>query len=126
MDTIMTKIAYKLNTTNPNLPSDFIIDHFETDQDQIEGYLVAEKDVFQQLLLNNVTSLRKHEAIQTPSFGPSAAPLPMRPAHEAEPVDQELMNKKKKALEDELQKRQSEAEMFQQFLAWKKSQENNG
>lgn len=117
----MTKVAYKVNTTNPNLPNGFVIDHFETEQDQVEGYLVVDKDVFQRLLLNNVTTLRQHEMTQGIVGGPGTPLATLRPASEAQPIDQALMEQKKKAYEEELAKRQADAELFQQFLAWKKS-----
>lgn len=118
----MKNVAYKVNTTNPNIPNGFITDHFETDQDIVEGYLVVDQTTFQALIQNNVELLRKHEVnagVQDVTFG-----IPVhtrRPAEEAQPVSAEIMAERKKAIEQNL----SDAKLFQEFLSWKKSQQDS-
>jgi hypothetical protein len=119
MDTIMTKIAYKTNTTNPNLPNGFIIDHFETDQASVPGYTVVDVVTFQALLNTNIKLLRQHETnIGILAAPHDAPPHAKRPAHEAEPVDSQLMEQKKQEIKQNTQ----DHELFKEFLAWKRSQ----
>lgn len=122
----MTKVAYKVNTNNPNLPVGFIMDHFETDQDAVPGYLVVDSNTFNLLLQNNVTLLRQHEVNKGVQAAPhDAPPHAQRPASEAEPVDSALMNAKKAEMDKRISENAANQELFQQFLAWKKSQESN-
>lgn len=122
----MTKIAYKTNTTNPNLPNGFIIDHFETDQDMVEGYIVVDKAIFSQLLANNIPLMREHETNKgITSAHPNLPPVPRKPNEAAEPVDHATMTQIKKEIEDRkkaAQQDQADAALFQQFLEWKRSQ----
>jgi len=119
----MTKIAYKVNTTNPNLPNGFIIDHFDTDQDQVEGYIVVDQSVFDDLIQSNVQILRQHEANQSTSGAPQQGiPVhPRRDASEAQPIDPQIMAQKNQSLAQA----QADTQLFQQFLEWKKSQGSN-
>lgn len=127
MDTIMTKIAYKINTTNPNLPNGFIVDHFETDQDTVEGYIVVDMSVFSQIFANNVTLLRQHETNRgiTPS-NPFQPPHPKRPNNEAEPIDQTVVAARKQEMADAQAASEDNAKLFKEFLAWKNSGGNAG
>jgi hypothetical protein len=132
MDTIMKKIAYKVNQNNPNLPTGFITEHFETDEDAVEGYLVVSKDVFSQMLVNNISLMRTHESTKLGVSGadPRFPGHMQRPNHEAEQIDASLMAAKKKEMEEKLKKNKENMELFAQFLEWKKSQDggegNNG
>jgi hypothetical protein len=115
----MTKIAYKVNTSNPRLPNGFIIDHFETDQDTVPGYTVVDMATFQVLLNNNVALMRQHETnIGILAAPHDAPPHPQRPAHEAEPVDHQIVEQRKQELKQNTQ----DHELFKEFMAWKRSQ----
>lgn len=122
----MKNIAYKTSQGNPNLPNGFITDHFETDEDAIEGYTVVDKNVFSQLLQNNVMLMRSHETSQNiKGAGPGTPPFPRIPNRLAEPTDHSIIEARKKEVEEAKKKSQQEtadAELFKQFLAWKKSQ----
>jgi hypothetical protein len=119
MDTIMTNVAYKVNTTNPNLPNGFIIDHFETDQSTVPGYLVVDSATFSTLLKNNVTLMRIHETNKGVNAAPhDAPPHYQRPASEAEPASNDMMAQKQQAI----QQSQADAALFAQFMAWKNAQ----
>jgi hypothetical protein len=125
----MKNVAYKTISGNPNYPNGFIIEHFETDQDAVEGYVVVDKSIFSQLLANNVAMMRMHESnngIQ--SAHPNLPPVPRKPDSAAEPADQVLMAKIKQDLENAQKASQPSPEdlaLFQQFMEWKKSQ-NSG
>lgn len=124
----MKKIAYKMNTEsdNPNLPNGFIIDHFETDENIVEGYIVVDKQIFSQLFQNNVNLMRSHESkVGIVGAHPELPEFPRRSNREAEPVDQSLMTERKRLAEEAMNKEKQDLELFQQFLAWKKSQENS-
>lgn len=115
----MAKIAYKTNTDNPNLPNGFITDHFETDQDQIEGHTVVELAVFSAVLQGNVALLRQHEVNAGPQGAAQGLQVhPMRPAEHAQPVSQEIMAQHKVVM----QQNTENARLFQEFMAWKNSQ----
>lgn len=122
----MKNVAYKTISGNPNLPDGFIIDHFETDQDTVEGYIVVDKNVFTQLLANNVVLMRAHEANKgVVSVHPHSPPPPRKPDSAAEPADPEIMAKIKQDIEDRkkaLQQDRADAALFQQFLEWKRTQ----
>lgn len=125
----MTNIAYKVNTDNPNLPTGFIVDSFETDESAVEGYHVCSKEVFSTLIANNVALMRAFETRNDiKEAHPNLPEFPRRPNQQAEPVDPTITAQIKKQIED-LQKQQSQsqadAELFQQFLAWKRSQDPN-
>lgn len=113
----MKNMAYIVAQGIPNLPNGFILDHFETDQDTLDGYFVAPKDVFDMLLAHNVTLYRDFEKSRGVVTADSTLPSPpQRPAHEAipwSPTQEQL---------DQLTQQQSDTALFQQFLQWKKSQ----
>lgn len=115
----MTKIAYKVNTTNPNLPQGFIVDHFETEQDMVEGYIIVDQPTFQKLIHNNVALMRQHEVSLGIQGAPQGIPIhPRRDASEAQPVDHAMMEERKKVAEQHA----ADARLFQEFMAWRKSQ----
>ncbi len=115
----MTKVAYRVNTTNPNLPNGFIMDHFETDQDAVAGYTVVDASVFEKLLQNNVQLLRQHEVNKGVQPAPhDAPPHYQRPASEAEPVDNVIMEQRKA----EIAQNTADMTLFKQFMEWKRSQ----
>lgn len=118
----MTNVAYKINTTNPNLPNGFIVDHFETDQDAVPGYLVTDAATFSTLLKNNTTLMRMHETNKgVQAAAHDAPPHWQRPASEAEPASTDFMSQKQQAN----QQNAENAALFKEFLAWKASQ-NSG
>lgn len=115
----MTKIAYKTNSTNPNIPYGFVVDHFETDQDSVPGYTVTDLATFQGLLNANLTLLRQHEVNKGILSAPhDAPPLYQRPATDAQAVDATIMEQKKK----EMVQNTADHELFKQFMEWKRSQ----
>jgi len=115
----MKNVAYKTMQNNPNVPNGFIIDHFETDEDVVEGYSVVSKDVFSQLLLNNVELMRGHEDNKgVVSADPNLPSVPVRPNEHAEPASVNMMTERNKAI----QQNQDDLALFQQFMAWKKTQ----
>jgi hypothetical protein len=119
MDGIMIKIAFKVSHNIPNLPDGFIIDHFETDKDIVEGYTVTSHEIFEKLLENNVSLMRtweKNNGIVTADS--NIPPPPPRPSNQAEPLSQEQLAARKKAQQDAV----DNTKLFQEFLAWKKSQ----
>ena len=119
----MKNVAYKTNQTNPNLPAGFIIEHFETDEDSVEGYLVIRKEAFSQMMLNNVSLMRGHESKTGIQAADPRQPGPLpRPNSDAQPVDQAMMAQKEKQIQQETQ----DAELFMQFLQWKRSQSGAG
>ncbi len=119
MDTIMTNIAYKVSSGNPNLPDGFVLDHFETEESSVEGFIVVNKAVFDTVFANNVNLLKAHEAkkgIVTADL--AAPPPPLRPASDAEPISQSVLLQQQKMVEQETK----DAALFREFLAWKQSQ----
>jgi hypothetical protein len=119
----MKNVAYKTIQNNPNLPNGFIIDHFETDDDTVPGYTVVDKNVFSQILANNVTIMRMHETSKgIKAADPNQPTNPPRPNNEAQPVDQALMAEKKKEIAQKAAAVAENAALFKQFLAWKASQ----
>lgn len=120
----MSKIAYKINTDNPNLPTGFITDHFETTEQIVEGYIVVDKSVFSQLFENNINLMRAHENVGgIRGAHPELPEFPRRANREAEPVDQSLMAERKRLAEEAAAKERQDLQLFQQFLEWKKSQQ---
>lgn len=123
----MTKIAYKTNVDNPNLPHGFIIDHFETTEQSVEGYVVVDSVVFSQLLANNVNLMRLHENVSgIKGAHPELPEFPRRSNNEAEPVNQTLMAERKRLAEEAAAKEKEELKLFHQFMEWKKSQQGSG
>ena len=123
----MAKIAYKINTENPNIPHGFIIDHFETTEQVVEGYIVVDKHIFSVLLENNVNLMRSHEntVVGIKGAHPELPEFPRRSNREAEPVDQTLMAEKKRLAEEAAAKEKEEMQLFHQFMEWKKSQQGS-
>lgn len=123
----MKNIAYKTISGNPNLPNGFITEHFETDQDVLEGYTVVNKAAFDQLLINNVMMMRMHEEnkVNVTAAHPNLPPVPRRPDSHAEPTDHATITQIKKEIEDRkkaAQQDQADEALFKQFLEWKRSQ----
>lgn len=109
MDGIMTKVAYKVANGLPNLPNGFIIEHFETQQDAVEGYVVTTLESFSALLANNGPLLQAYEIQQneilTARLNANAKVL--------------VSKSVKKEISDE------DEALFKEFLAWKAAQGNN-
>ncbi len=107
----MKYIAYKTAKNDPNFPDGFIVEHFETDKDALEGYSIATLEVFNLLFQNNVTLVRKAEVDRGVVTQNPNAPLPvLRPASDAEIVPSDLGNPGSS--------QDTAAELFNQFLAW--------
>lgn len=122
----MKNVAYKTAEANPNFPNGFITEHFETDDEAVEGYTVVDKTVFSQLLIQNVNLMRSFETQNGITGAPShIPPVPLVPNNMAQPADPAIMAAKKKELEDIKKAKDEEKELFKQFLAWKKSQESS-
>jgi len=118
----MKNIAYKTSQNNPNLPNGFITEHFETDEEAVEGYTVVDKNIFSQLLENNVNLFRGHEVNRgIIGIDPSIPEPALRPADHAEPADTKIMEDINKVR----QENKADAQMFQQFLEWKRTQSSN-
>lgn len=120
----MKNVAYKVVSNSQVLPDGFITDdHFETDQDVEEGYLVLPKDQFNALFANNVNLLRAFErskgvvAVDTPNH--PVTPVPERVAERLSP---EALAQQNALVSQNAQN----VELFQQFLAWKNSQSGGG
>jgi len=106
----MKYVAYKTALNNPNLPNGFITDHFETDQETVDGYVVVTLDSFNQLFKNNVALIRQSEASRKIVTVHPDTPAPvLRHASEAEHVPNDVSP----PTQD-----QANAELFNQFLAW--------
>lgn len=125
----MKNVAYKTMQNNPNIPDGFIIDHFETDSDVVEGYIVVNKFAFEQLLANNINLIRAFEAKKGTSVAhPNLPPVPVKANSVAEPADPAIIAKIKQEIEDRKkaeQQNQADAALFQQFLEWKRSQQGS-
>lgn len=119
----MKNIAYKTNTINPNMPIGFVIEHFETDEDSLEGYLVVNKETFSQVMINNVSLMRTYETRGGIAAADPRQPGPLpRKNEEAQPADRTMMAEKEKQIQQTTQ----DAELFMQFLEWKRSQGGTG
>jgi hypothetical protein len=114
---IMKKIAYKVSINNPNLPNGFIVEHFETENDSEEGYFIASIESFSVLIANNATLIKKFEESKGISYL-EKAPRESLSNRTPQALSPELVAEAKKIKED----KQKEIELFQQFLAWKNSQ----
>lgn len=99
----MKNIAYKLTQNDPHYPDGFAKDFIETDQDTLEGYVVAPRSDLHDILLNNKKLVQEHDPAKV-----------LKPAGPAEPV----------TIENTLSN-DGDAKLFQEFLAWKASQGNN-
>lgn len=85
----MKNIAYKVAQGIPNLPDGFVIEHYETNDDTVEGYLVVPKAQFQYILDNNIPLFRAFEAARGIVTGDPNAPPPLRRSNsEAQRVPQ--------------------------------------
>lgn len=127
----MLKIAYKVSQGSPNLPDGFIIDHFQTDKDAVEGYQIATQAVFEKMLEFNINLMRNWEKqkglVTVDSTNPPQDP---RPTVAAQPISAEDRATQLAAAKKALQKPLLEAagvseentKLFQEFLAWKQSQ----
>lgn len=115
----MKNIAYKVNQDNPNLPIGFIVEHIETDEDAVPGYLVVSKEVFSQMMSTNISLMRgfENKIGITPADPRHPGPIP-RPNSDAQPVDQAMMAEREQQVQQETQ----DATLFMQFLQWKRSQ----
>jgi hypothetical protein len=125
MDTIMKNVAYKTMKNNPNIPDGFIVDHYETDDDTVEGYIVVAKEMFSQLLLNNVTLMRAHEtsAKGIEPAHPNNPPRPVIANDKAIPADMNIVVARQKEMQQAVEKNKADVELFKQFMAWKASQD---
>lgn len=114
----MLKVAYKVAMNIPGLPNGFIQEHFETDQDSVEGYLITSKENFSNLLANNAALMQAFDAqngvVTTP-------PAQKEKPKVAEPIAPEVLAERQ-ALED---KAKQDMELFKQFMAWKALQSNS-
>lgn len=125
MGGIMKNIAYKVSKDNPNLPDGFITDHFETDKDSEEGYLIAPLGLFNKLLENNIELYRNFEKakgiITADSNAPAVTP---RPAEEAQTVAAAAPQSVAEAAAAQAANANvaNNAQLFAEFLAWKQSQ----
>lgn len=117
----MKNIAYKTTKGAPGLPDGFITEHFETDNDAEEGYLIAPKDNFGTLLNNNATLLQSFENSTKGIIVASSQAQAPEPAKVAQPVSEETKAARQKVLDEQA----ATAALFQQFLAWKNSQSSN-
>jgi len=124
------KIAYKTAKNLGDVPDGFIIDHFETTDNQVEGYTVVNQEVFSQLLANNVALIRSKENSKIDKTAPPPQSIAqnnassIKPHTHAEPVDHQLMAQKIKEMEDRRKATEEELALFQKFLEWKRSQES--
>jgi hypothetical protein len=106
----MTYIAYKTAKNDPNLPNGFIIEHFETDKDTLEGYVVVSLEIFNAIFQNNVVLLRAAENNKGVTSQHPNVPLPeLKPASDVEHVPSDFAAKVAPA---------ANAELFNQFLTW--------
>lgn len=83
----MKYIAYKTAKNDPNYPDGFITEHFETDQETLEGYTVSPLEIFNILFQNNVNLVRTSENARGIVPQHPTLPFPvLRPASEVEQV----------------------------------------
>lgn len=108
----MKYIAYKTAQNDPNLPNGFITDHFETDEEVLDGYQVVTLDVFNTIFQNNVTLVRQAEAQRgVVTIHPNTPVNDPRPASTVEHVPDDYVPPQTQTVEQN-------AELFNQFLAW--------
>ena len=123
----MNNIAYKVAKNISNLPDGFITEHFETDADAEEGYLVTSKDNFSKLMENNAVLFKAWQEVNgkpgdsvvsdDPSIVPDPQPLPA-------PISKQVegLSAASKAEQDAIKsKKETDEALFQQFIAWKNS-----
>lgn len=115
----MFNVAYKVSKNNANLPDGFVIDHFQTNEDEIEDYLIVSVDVFQNILNSNTELFIKFEKSKI-STNPKQAPK----ASIVNPADILAVNKEKVPADDKSQEDIDNEKLFKEFLAWKNSQNN--
>lgn len=99
----MKNIAYKVINNDPHYPNGFVKDSFETDEDNVNGYIVCSKEDFTIIMLNNVKLLQNYDPSKIINPVKNAAELP-------------------NSLPVTPSNKSSDAELFQQFLDWKASQ----
>ena len=116
----MKNVAYKVSKGSKSYPDGFVTDHFPTNNDQEEGFLITSVENFNLLLANNVTLMRNWEALNGIIVAENKSeeaekPDPNKVAEKQSPESlartQQLQNDNAK-----------EAELFKQFLAWKAQQ----
>lgn len=107
----MKYIAYKTAQNDPNLPNGFITEHFETDQETLEGYNVVTLETFNILFQNNVPLMRQAEIAQgIRPVNPNATMI--RPTNVVELVPDNFVPPAPANPDP------NNAELFSQFLAW--------
>lgn len=107
-------IAYKVSKGAPNLPDGFVIEHFETTADNLEGYQVTSKEGFSNILANNGALYQQWEVLHrnvntTPA--PELTPEPLKAPTPA------IVNPTPAV--------DPNTALFEEFLAWKAAQGNN-
>lgn len=108
----MKNIAYKTAKNDPNFPDGFITEHFETDQDTLEGYSIISLELFNIIYQNNIALIRSSENAKGLVTAEPGTPLPtLRGAHEAEHVPSDFVEPPPSGTP-------GNAELFNQFLAW--------
>lgn len=108
----MKYIAYKTAKNDPNLPDGFITEHFETDQETLEGYNVVTLDIFNAIFQNNVLLIRSMEAAKgVVTVNPNTPTPILRPASDAEHVPANFTPPTTNTDPNSV-------ELFNQFLAW--------
>lgn len=118
----MKNVAYKTSQNNPNLPNGYITEHFETNEDSVEGYLIVSAADFNTIFANNEVILKAFtEAKGIITTGQNTVQPTARsesPAHIPTDVKQQMIAQvtanKAQAEQDSI--------LFKQFLAWKASQ----
>ncbi len=117
----MKNVAFKVSFGDPNLPNGFITDHFGTDENSVDGYQIAPLEVFNNMIQNNITLVRQWEATQgVIPADPNAPPVKPRSPNEAQHLPPDLVAKN----DAQVQQSVADAQLFQQFLAWKRAQGN--
>jgi hypothetical protein len=109
----MANIAYKTAHNDPNFPDGFITEHFETNENVLEGYTVVSLEVFNALFQNNIPLIRKFEAVNNVVTIHPDTPSPvLRPASDAEHVPANFVPPAPTTPDA------NSTELFNQFLAW--------
>ena len=111
----MKNIAYKVAKGDPNLPDGFITEHFETDQESLEGYSIAPLEVFNVLFQNNAALIRVAEVARGVVPAEPNQMQPQRMITVAEPVPQAIPVQAEPVPE---QPSSNNTELFNQFMAW--------
>ncbi len=113
MGGIMKYVAYKTAQNDPNLPNGFITEHFSTDKEIVEGYIVAPLEVFNAIFQNNIALIRQSEVAKGITTVNPGTPAPvLRPASDAEHVPANFVPEGQNSPDP------ANTELFSQFLAW--------